>query len=227
ERSRLVRERRAVADLEARHRLARDLHDAVSQSLFSLVMNVRAVRERLERGQPEAALAALRPIEALARGALSEMRALIFGLRRAELGDAGLAETLTRYARAQPLLADVAQTFAIEVEPVGELGEAIFRIVQEGLNNVIKHAAARRVEVSVRAAEGLVRVEVLDDGRGFAPEATPEGYGRRSLAERCRALGGRMGIESAPSRGARLWAELPFPQGTGAPDAAVPEEDER
>jgi signal transduction histidine kinase len=213
---------RAAAQDE-RQRLARDLHDSVSQTLISLHLSAQAAAD-LWDAQPAQARAALDLVRQLARGATAEMRALLVDLREAVLERDGLGAALGAYG------AVVQQYSGLLVElDVGEDGAAragpstrgarlppaheaeLYWVAREALANVVKHARASRATVSFRVMpDTTVRLVVEDDGIGFgvgAPAAFS--YGLAGMRERVAALGGVLHLENRPGGGARVVAELP------------------
>jgi signal transduction histidine kinase len=199
-----------------RQRIARDLHDSVSQSLFSTTLHVRTAQHALAReglGSTGSVGEELSEIGQLTRGALAEMRALIFELRPGALADEGLVAALTKQASAL----GAREGLAIEVDgPDGrlplepEVDEQLYRLGQEALSNVVKHAGASRATVRIAATDDTVSIEVADDGRGFDPAAVgPEHFGLRSMRGRVADLGGRLQVTSAPGRGTVLRVEVP------------------
>ncbi|HEY8425134.1 MAG TPA: GAF domain-containing protein [Limnochordales bacterium] len=224
ENARLVARARELARVEERHRLARDLHDAVSQNLFSLTMLLAAGRQHLQAGQPGEALRAVDEAQERARVALSEMRRLVREVRVASpprvaprtVGE--LAEALRRLASEDPL----AGRMGVEVrwvpgryEPHTALepdrAETLVRVAHEALHNALRHAAARSVHLSLAVAGRRVRLVVRDDGRGFdARRARHGGGGLSIMAERCRLVGGGLRIRSRPGQGSRVEAWVPL-----------------
>ncbi|NTV63465.1 MAG: GAF domain-containing protein, partial [Oscillochloris sp.] len=179
ENARLYRRAQAAAVFEERNRLARELHDSVSQQLFSMTLTAQAARAQLEKN-PQRAAAQLERLQETATAALAEMRALIFQLRPPALRDQGLVAALQQHAQALSRR----EGLAIALSVVGDdrqargLEQPLFRIVQEALNNVVKHADARNVTVALEFGSERVLMRVTDDGHGFDPEATPSGQGR-------------------------------------------------
>ena len=201
---------------QERQRIARDLHDSVSQSLFSTGLHVRSAQRLLARGRSESTgpvREELGEIDQLTRSALSEMRALIFELRPNALAEEGLVAALTEKASAL----STREGIAIEVDgPHGRLPlgpkaeEQLYRLGQEALANVAKHARATNATVRLAAEDGIVSLEVRDDGVGFDPAAVSPGrFGLRSMRGRVADLGGRLDVTSAPGRGTVLRAEVP------------------
>jgi signal transduction histidine kinase len=199
-----------------RQRIARDLHDSVSQSLFSTNLHVRTAQRALELQQPDSPGPLgeeLREIGQLTRGALAEMRALILELRPGALAEEGLVAALAKQAAAL----SAREGLVIGVDgpndrlPLGPgVEEQLYRLGQEALANVVKHARASSAKVRVAAAGDHVSVEVSDDGRGFDPATVgPEHFGLRSMRGRVADLGGRLEITSAPGRGTVLRVQVP------------------
>jgi signal transduction histidine kinase len=202
-----------------RQRIARDLHDSVSQSLFSTTLHVRTAQRALELeelGSSGSVGEELSEIGQLTRGALAEMRALIFELRPGALADEGLVAALTKQASAL----SAREGLAIQVDgpderlPLGpEVEEQLYRLVQEALANVVRHARASRATVRIAATDETVSMEVSDDGRGFDPAAVgPEHFGLRSMRGRVADLGGRLQVTSRRGRGTVLRVEVPAHQ---------------
>lgn len=202
-----------LAAVEERNRLARELHDSVSQELFSLTMLAAAARRTLE-GRPDLTVARLSEIEESARRALEETRSLIFALRPAALDGRGLAPALRDLTAALSERQGLSINLQIEGErriPL-EHEQALFRIVQEALANVSRHSGVRSVEVRLRYDDGGVALEVRDGGRGFNPQARrdPRAMGLQSMAERAEALGGSLNVHSAPGQGTAVSVAMPL-----------------
>jgi signal transduction histidine kinase len=220
------RERAAIAALEEAHRreerqrLASDLHDSVSQALFSMTLHTRALQLAVERersGDPQGQVArGLAEIRELTQGALAEMRALIFELRPEALHEDGLVAAIRRHA------ASVANREGFEVSvqssedplPLDERAETeLFRVLQEALHNSVKHARPAHVRIrlheSADARHTLV-VEVSDDGTGFDPGSAHPGHlGLSTMRERIERLGGRLTIDSSPTSSTIVRAVVP------------------
>jgi signal transduction histidine kinase len=204
-----------LAALE-RQRIARDLHDSVSQSLFSTTLHVRTAQRALECEQLNATGPVgeeLSEIGQLTRAALAEMRALIFELRPGALAEEGLVAALSKQAAAlgarEGLLVQVDGPDAL-LPLAPEVEEQLYRLGQEALANVVKHARASSATVRIAAAHDTVTIEVSDNGRGFDSAAVgPEHFGLRSMQGRVADLGGRLEITSAPGRGTALRVEVP------------------
>jgi signal transduction histidine kinase len=203
--ARLYEQTRELSIAAERNRLALDLHDAVSQKLFGLMLIAEAAGTLLER-EPAAAREQVEKLQALAQEALDELRALVFELRPPDLERDGLAGALRKHVE---LLRRLGQR-EIELLVDGDLpadsardGD-VLRIAQEALQNALKHAQASRVAVRLERERGGVLLEVADDGVGFDPQA-PAARSRRlgltSMEERARRIGGTLEIRSASNAG--------------------------
>ena len=192
-----------------RRRLARELHDETGQALTSILLGLRAVEEA--RSEPELRAAA-HEVRELVRSTLQDVRQLAVDLRPSALDDFGLVAALERL-----IASFIEQTsIAVDFEAMiperlpSELETALYRIVQESLTNVVKHARAGRVSIVLRRKENGVAVIVEDDGVGFDPAAAAEGgLGLVGMRERIALLGGRFEIESRPGAGTTFVAEVP------------------
>jgi signal transduction histidine kinase len=197
--ARLYERSRELTVVEERNRLARELHDAVMQRLFSLRLSARAAR-KLVPVDPEAAACRLGEVESLAAEAIAELRGVIVELRPADLDAHGLVETLRRHVTLLDRLHDTEVTFSVK-SPVdlSREGEVeVLRLVQEALGNAFRHARAQHVAVTVETE----RITIADDGAGFdAAEAATRGLGLLSMRERAKALGGELELTTAPGEG--------------------------
>ncbi len=214
ENARLYEQTREYAVVEERNRLARELHDSVTQSLFSVTLLSEAALSLLDR-DPAKARERLERASELAEGALAEMRALIFQLRPMTLQEEGLISALkkhltalhSRHGRVVELRVTGAQRrLAAPVE------DAAFGIIQESLNNVVKHAGAARAQVQLDFGAEALGVTTMDTGLGFdpaAPRSAPT-LGMSSMRERAEGIGGRLVVRSAPGQGTRISAHLPI-----------------
>jgi signal transduction histidine kinase len=210
--ARLYERSRELSILSERNRVALELHDVVSQKLFSLVLAAEAAATMLER-DPEAAGGQIARTRELAREALEELRALILELRPADLERDGLDGALRKHVEVlrQIHRVDIHLDLAAGVSAGdgGRDGE-ILRIAQEAIQNALRHAGAGRVSVRLAAANGGLVLEVADDGVGFDP-ADPDLRSRRlgltSMEERAERLRGRLEIRSAPTAGTTVRLE--------------------
>jgi signal transduction histidine kinase len=214
ENARLYERTREYAVVEERNRLARELHDSVTQSLFSVSLLSEAALSLLER-DPSKARERLERANELAQGALAEMRALIFQLRPMTLQEEGLLSAIKKHLAAllsrHGRVVELKVTGSVRRLPAG-VEEAAFRIVQESLNNVVKHANAPRAQVALHFEPRLLKLSTADNGVGFDPNARPRAHtmGMASMRERAESVGGYMSVESAPARGTRVSADLPI-----------------
>jgi signal transduction histidine kinase len=212
ENARLHEHVRGLAAVEERQRLARELHDSVSQALYGIALGARTARTMLDR-DPSKAQEPLDYVLQLAEVGLAEMRALIFELRPDALETDGLVAALERRLAATRARHGVELVSDLCAEPDASLDvkEALFRIAQEALNNTVKHASATRIELRLFQRDGLLTLELRDNGAGFDPAGQfPSHLGLRSMRERAAQLGGTLEIESAPAQGTRVVARLPM-----------------
>jgi signal transduction histidine kinase len=212
ENARLYEQARKVAILEERQRLARDLHDAVTQTLFSASLIGDALPKLWER-HPQRGEVALEDLRLLTRGALAEMRALLFELRPAALTDAPLPELLRHLADAMAGRTRAVIGFTATDVPVlpPDVQIAFYRIAQEAFNNIEKHAGASRIDLEVHRA-GLhgVRLRVRDNGRGFMPTGGRAGhFGMQTMRERAAAIGASLAFQSRPDHGTDITVDWP------------------
>ncbi len=213
--ARLYERSRELSILSERNRLALELHDVVSQKLFSLNLAAEAAATLLERG-PDQARPQLERVRDLAREALAELRSLIFGLRPAELARDGLEGVLRKEAtmlqRAHGVQVHVdAKGAPPDVAPACA-GE-ILRIVEEALHNAVRHAQAQTVTVHLHGSDRTLRAEVSDDGTGFDPsdpELRSRHLGLTSMEERARELSGRLTFSARPGGGTVVSLEVPI-----------------
>jgi len=202
---------REKVTLEERQRLARELHDSVSQSLYAIQLGAQTARERLDGQSPQVA----RPIDhvmRLAEASQAEMRALIFDLRPESLEMEGLVTALNRQIEAVRARHGIAAPTIASAEPELpiEVKQALHRIAREALWNTVKHARARRVDVRLEPDGGSVVLEIADDGVGFDPGGSFPGHlGLRSMQERATGVGGSLEVISARGRGTRVIVRVP------------------
>jgi PAS domain S-box-containing protein len=218
--ARLVAVARERIVLEERQRLARELHDSVSQALCGIELGARMARERLI-GDPAGVAQLIDHVLQLADAGEAEMRALIFELRPESLETEGLVVALNKQIEALRARHGISVRAVNGKEPELplEVKEALYRIAQEALHNTVKHARAEHVEVRLEADEGRLVLEIADDGVGFDPERSFPGHlGLRSMRERALGVGGSVEVVSAPDRGTRVVASVRL---TTEPQAGV------
>jgi signal transduction histidine kinase len=205
----LAERRQELAVLDERRRLARELHDSVTQSLFGMSLLAQVLPELWELDRAEA-LDALGQIRDLTRSALAEMRALLFELRPAALGEQALGAALHDLATAfERTDVRVSLDIVSEARLPEPVEQALFRIAQEALVNIARHAQAREVRISLRGDQPT-RLVVADDGRGFAEGGVGHGrFGLVSMRERAADIGASLNIRSAPGQGTEIRVEWP------------------
>lgn len=204
---RLRQTAREVAVLEERQRLARDLHDSVTQSLFSLTLFARSSREAAEDGDMARLTGNLIEIEHSALNTLQEMRLLLYELRAPLLEQEGLAQALETRLNLVERRTGLQVNYQVNLLPQKlphptEL--ELYRLAIEALNNIIKHAGAHEITVDLQAANGQVYLEISDDGCGFDRRQLFGGLGLRGMQERVGRLGGTLDIVSAPGQGTKI-----------------------
>jgi signal transduction histidine kinase len=203
-----------TAVAEERARLARDLHDSVTQSLFGVTLFADAAQRMLATGNTDIAAENLRELRDTARDALGEMRLLVFELRPPILVEEGLAAALrTRLESVESRIGlETECDFNIQTRLASDVEEGLYRIAQEALNNILKHAKAGHVKVALIQAVDLVVLEVSDDGIGFDPDqiAQKGGIGLTGMAERAEKLSGRLSMVSKPGEGTTIRIEVPI-----------------
>jgi len=225
ENTRIYEQAAELATLEERQRLAHDLHDAVTQTLFSASLAAEVLPRLWERDR-EAGLQCLSEVQQLTRGALAEMRTLLLELRPAALVETELgallgtlAEAVTSRARI-PVTVQAVQHCSLPPE----VQVALYRIAQEALNNMTKHSNARHAKVGLRfvpppsSAEerpdaAAVELVVADDGRGFDPDHLPggsKGLGLGIMRERAETVGAMLQIHSQAGQGTRIAVRWPM-----------------
>ena len=205
------RERLLLAHEEERRRLARELHDSVSQALYGISLGAHAARTALSR-DPAHVAEPLDYILTLAEAALAEMRALIFELRPESLETEGLVSALIRQAAALQARHQLVVSTDLCEEPDLSLRakQELNRVAQEAMHNTVKHAHASRVDLRLEQTPTGVMLEVYDDGGGFDTTASFPGHlGLHSMRERVTNLGGTFQIESTPGVGTRMCVRIP------------------
>lgn len=217
-RSTLIK-RLLTAQEDERRRIARELHDEMGQSVTALIMNLERTRLKVEEGRGVTA-ADLERLQRLAEATLEEVRKMIYDLRPTVLDDLGLPAALRWYIRSQIEPRGLAVDLTVRLGDIrlGPLLEtAIFRIAQEALWNVVKHAGATRADVELVQDDGRLSLRVRDNGHGFRAGSPPGravlrgGVGLGGMQERAALLGGTLRITSTPESGTEVVAEFPLP----------------
>jgi two-component system, NarL family, sensor kinase len=213
ERARLAENATRLARAEERTRIAREIHDTLAQGLTAIALNIEGAIHRLET-RPDQARERLERALAMARENLEEARRSVLDLRgAAQLEGKPLAEALAALARSftsdtgVPVHVQATNTQRLSIRVESEL----FRIAQEALTNVRKHAHATHAEISLRRRGSRVTLTVCDDGRGFPPAARrSDGHGLIGMRERAKLLGGRLQVSSGAGKGTRIVASVPL-----------------
>jgi signal transduction histidine kinase len=198
--------------MEERQRLARDLHDSVAQTLYGIGLGINTANSYLDNDLARAT-EALNYALKLTNSGLAEMRALIFELRPVTLEMEGLVVALTKRVAALRVRHSIEVELDLCSEPDVSFTakETMYRIAQEALQNVVKHAHATRLDVRLTCEPGWLTLEVCDNGSGFdAMAAHPGHLGLQSMRERAESVGGTLDIASATGCGTQIRARLPF-----------------
>jgi two-component system NarL family sensor kinase len=213
ERARLFARSAELGALEERNRLAREIHDTLAQSLAAITLKLEAADALLEgEPTPRRARASVNQALELARRSLDDVRRSVLDLRAAPLEGRGLARAL------RELVTEAASGLEAAVIVEGDdaglpprVTLGLYRIAQEAVANVLRHAGAARLELRLAVDVGRVTLSVSDDGRGFDPaQSLPGHFGLIGMGERARLLGGALRVESAPGQGARIVVEAPL-----------------
>jgi PAS domain S-box-containing protein len=211
ENARLYEQAQSAAVLEERQRLARELHDSVSQALYGITLGSDAALTLLKR-DPTRVAGPLEYVRSLAEAGLAEMRGLIYELRPEALENEGLVATLEKQAAALRARHEIEVHTALCDEPDGPLWvkDALYRIALEALHNTIKHARAENVGLLLEQETKGIMLEVRDDGIGFDPSGSFPGHlGLESMRERAERLGGTLKVESRSRNGTRILVRVP------------------
>jgi nitrate/nitrite-specific signal transduction histidine kinase len=224
ENAQLYEQAQQLAAMKERNRLARDLHDSVTQALYGITLYAEASARQLLSGERELAANHLREIQETAQASLREMRLLIFELRLPMLRKDGVklagglpsalsaAEVLQARLEAVEGRVGLETAFQSDVNSplCPEIEEGLYRIAHEALNNTLRHARARSITVQLHQDERTVSLEITDDGIGFDPSAARElgGFGLRGMEERAARLGGELIVHSSPGKGTRICVEV-------------------
>jgi len=206
ENARLFEQAEATAVLSERNRLARDLHDAVTQTLFSSSL-IADVLPKIWKRDPEEGQRRLEELRQLTRGALSEMRTLLMELRPAALADADLKELINHLSNAFIARTRIPVTIQdnFSENPPAQIKEMFYRIAQEGLNNIAKHADANQVFLWLDCRSDYVKLSIKDDGSGFdVKEKDHEGLGLGIMRERAENHGAQMNLRSKINQGTEI-----------------------
>lgn len=233
--------RQVVGAQEAeRQRIARELHDATGQSLTAISLGLRGVENYLVQAtphdDPRVLIHQVKELRSFGQNALGELRNLISDLRPPQLDDLGLAAALRWYVQAYEQRRGLAVQLRVEGDDSrlpAEYSTVLFRIAQEALTNIAKHAAASHVEISLEVGAHAVQLDVRDNGRGFDPDLVARleterqgGWGLVGIRERALLLGGSCRIDTAPGAGTQLQVLVPLPAKLPAAPPAGEQEEE-
>jgi signal transduction histidine kinase len=204
------RERLVSAREEERRRLRRDLHDGLGSALASMTLHLNEAM-RHHRGDPKRSMQALETVQQQMRESIADIRRLVYSLRPPALDEFGLAFALQELAlQVQTSLLQVSLEGADRELALSAAAEAaIYRIVQEALTNVVRHASASQCQIRLKRDGGMLHIRIADNGRGM-PAHVKQGIGVRSIRERAEELGGSFDIESAPGSGTKIHVRLPI-----------------
>ena len=216
ENAQLYEQAQQLAVVEERQRLGRELHDSVTQALYSVTLYAQAAHMAMSAGKQDEALENLEELRNMARDAMVDMRMLVFELHPPRLEQEGLAAALQARLASVETRAGLQTGMHVEGERRLPLSveEELYWIAQEALNNVVKHAQAKEVRVHLQFDEKDVCLEVRDDGVGFEPAKPGQsgGIGLRSMEERVQRIRGRLEVESVPGQGTTVRVRAAIPE---------------
>ncbi|MBK8025482.1 MAG: sensor histidine kinase [Chloroflexi bacterium] len=202
---------RALAASQERARLARDLHDAVSQALFAASLIAEAVQKQWQADTPIDPQR-LEDLVQLTRGAHAELRTMLVEMQPTRLHEVDLGQLLIQLTQAMRSRKQITIDLQIDeaVSPPFDVKECLYRIAQETLNNIVKHADATHVGLTLRQQQDQIELIITDNGRGFDPAAAGSGLGLKIMGERAMAIGAQLTISSNQGKGTRVWAMWAF-----------------
>jgi PAS domain S-box-containing protein len=203
-----------MAVLAERQRLAREIHDSLTQTLYSINLFSNATQQALSAGKVDEVSKHARQIQELSQDALADMRLLIFELQPPIIEETGLADAVRRRLELVESRAGFNTNIRVVSErPLPTLVESnLYAIAMEALNNTLKHAEAQQISVVINFGEKLVSIAITDDGKGFEPDSSDEtrGFGLRSIEERVESINGILSIESSLGEGTTVRVEVPL-----------------
>jgi signal transduction histidine kinase/HAMP domain-containing protein len=202
-----------IATIQERQRLARELHDAVSQSIYSLTLFARSGRDAFDRGDMERVLDNLEQLEVNSLAALKEMRLLLYQLRSLALEKGGLLQAIESRFNLVERRSGVQAAIVMDesVNLPDRVEQEFFLVISEALNNALKHANANQVSVTIHPDNGNILLVVWNNGKSFDPAHASGGMGLDNMRERASALGGQLLISSQPDSGTWIRVEMPMP----------------
>jgi signal transduction histidine kinase len=212
ENARLYNQAEQLAVVRERERLARELHDSITQTLYSLTLLAEAGQRLAGAGQLERVRGYLEEMSGLAQQTLREMRLLVYELRPLVLKREGLVGALQHRLDSVEKRAGVKARLLVEgpLELPAGIEEGLYRVAQEALNNALKHGRPHQVSVIIRSGGGRVEMEIVDDGQGFDLDGVDGGggMGLLSMQERIDRLGGELEVDSEPGQGTKVKVAL-------------------
>ena len=205
-----------IAGVQERNRLARNLHDSVTQTIFSMTLAAETARVQLDRDPTQVSFH-LERLQQLAQSALSEMRSLVFELRPTMLSEAGLIATLNQHLDVLEKQHKLKVMLQVDGDVVisKEQEHHLFRVIQEALNNIIKHADTDRASVRLEFRDDHISLQIMDDGKGFDPKLklADEHLGLSSMRERVELMRGTFQFNSRPGEGTKIIIYVPNAEG--------------
>ncbi len=214
--ARLLVQARQAGIVEERQRLAGEIHDTLAQGLTGIIAQLQAAEQT--RHRPDEFARHLGQAQSLARDSLTEARRSVRALRPEQLEDASLPEAIAALGRSWSQRSGIAadlHTTGVLVRAGGDVEATLFRVAQEALSNVAKHAGASKVQLTLTYLDDTLLLDVADDGSGFDPAARTEGYGLAGMKRRLTRVDGVLTVESAPGHGTTLNATVPLDATTG------------
>lgn len=204
------------AQEEERKRVAREIHDGPAQSMANVVLRAELADRMMSQGNIEQAKVELRDLKSLVRSSLSDVRRIIYDLRPMALDDLGLVPALRRFVEAYGDSKEFEidfRIFGLEERLPSSMEVAIYRLVQESINNISKHAKAKHVTVHLEFKPLKILIKIADDGVGFEEAELKKGsrFGLMGMRERVKLLDGEIQIISAPNQGTKILIEIPLP----------------
>jgi two-component system sensor histidine kinase UhpB len=216
---RALSERAITAQEEERKNIARSLHDDTGQALSMLIINLERLENRLPVDESELR-SKLEASRKLASDSLTELRKIVYGLRPSILDDLGLIPAIRWYSRSVLEANGVQVRMSLPEEPIelpSHLATTLFRVAQEGINNIMRHAGARTTDICLTLDHSGVNLRIQDDGQGFDPHQAAgqavnlQHLGLLGMQERAELVGGNVTVESVPGKGTRLQVFVPLP----------------
>jgi len=213
ENARLFKITNQLTVIDERNRLARELHDSVAQALYGITLFAKASQRRINEDKDEILVSQLKTVQTTALDALREMRLLLFELRPSQVENEGLIPALLSRLEAVEERSGINVEFILDGNPdlPDSVQDALYRISQEALNNILKHSCANHLTISLNNAGPFIEFQIRDDGIGFSldPQQKNKGLGLISMKERAEQIGGKLNINSTPGEGTTIIIEVP------------------